>query len=210
MVAMNFKNLETPHTCRDCGEDDITKFRTNLRAKNGIQPLCTTCMVKHIRAGIANIKASARSHGRLKGSVVAKTTATQPNTTVKASTPVTMPMAASVSNTPVFVTLGDFDVALSSISLVDKSNPNYVDVVLNIHEMNQQGIVTAKTFRLFAHERDTFLSSYSVATGKPMTDTREIERLKAENAALKRDNDTALQLAQEAQAKVNALKAALN
>jgi hypothetical protein len=91
--------------------------------------------------------------------------------------------------------------------LVDKSNPNYVDVVLNIHEMNQQGVVTAKTFRLFANERDTFLNSYSVATGKPITDTREIERLKAENAALKRDNDTALQLAQEAQATVNKMRA---
>ena len=210
MVAMNFKNLETPHTCRDCGEDDITKFRANLRAKNGLQPLCATCMGKHMRAGITTPKAATRPHRRMKGSVAAKTTAAQPSATASRSTPIAMPVAAPVSNAPVFVTFGDFDLALSSISLVDKSNPNYVDVVLNIHEMNQQGIVTAKTFRLFAHERDTFLSSYSVATGKPMTDTREIERLKAENAALKRDNETALQLAQEAQAKVNALKSALN
>jgi hypothetical protein len=209
MVAMNFKDLDTPHTCRDCGEDDITKFRANLRAKNGLQPLCATCMGKHMRAGLTTPKPLARPRGRSKGSVAAKTTA-QPSATASVSTPIAMPVAAPVSNAPVFVTFGDFDVALSSVGLVDKSNPNYVDVVLNIHEMNQQGVVTAKTFRLFANERDTFLNSYSVATGKPITDTREIERLKAENAALKRDNDTALQLAQEAQARVNALKAALN
>ena len=210
MVAMNFKDLETPHTCRDCGEDDITKFRTNLRAKNGIQPLCTTCMVKHMRAGIANLKASARPHGRLKGSVVAKTTATQPNTTVKASTPVTMPMAAPVSNAPVFVTLGDVDVALSSVALVDKTRADAVEVVLNVHEVGAQGHVVAKTFRLIGDDRIAFLNSYSVATGKPITDTREIERLTAENARLQRDNEAALSLAQEMQAKMNALKSVLN
>ena len=208
MVAMNFKDLETPHTCRDCGEDDITKFRTNLRAKNGIQPLCTTCMGKHMRAGLTTPKPLARQRGRPKGSVAAKNT---PSTTASVATPVAIPVAAPVSsNSPVFVSLGDVDVALSSVALVDKTRADAIEVVLNVHEVGAQGHVVAKSFVLRGAERDSFLGSYSVATGKPITDTREIERLKAENAALKRDNETALQLAQEAQARVNALKAALN
>lgn len=211
MVAMNFKDLDTPHTCRDCGETDITKFRANLRAKNGLQPLCATCMGKHMRAGITTPKAATRPHRRMKGSVAAKTTAAQPSATASRSTPVAIPVAAPVSsNAPVFVSLGDVDVALSSVALVDKTRPDAIEVVLNVHEIGAQGYVVAKVFQLSGAERDTFLGSYSVATGKPITDTREIERLKAENAALKRDNETALQLAQEAQARVNALKAALN
>lgn len=211
MVAMNFKDLDTPHTCRDCGETDITKFRANLRAKNGLQPLCATCMGKHMRAGITTPKAATRPHRRMKGSVAAKTTAAQPSATASRSTPVAIPVAAPVSsNAPVFVSIGDVDVALSSVALVDKTRPDAIEVVLNVHEVGAQGHVVAKSFVLRGVECDSFLGSYSVATGKPITDTREIERLKAENAALKRDNETALQLAQEAQAKVNALKAALN
>lgn len=210
MVAMNFKDLDTPHTCRDCGETDITKFGGNLRAKNGLQPLCATCMGKHMRAGITTPKAATRPHRRMKGSVAAKTTAAQPSATASRSTPIAMPVAAPVSNAPVFVTFGDFDVALSSVALVDKTRADAIEVVLNVHEVGAQGHVVAKSFVLRGAERDSFLGSYSVATGKPITDTREIERLKAENAALKRDNETALQLAQEAQARVNALKAALN
>ena len=210
MVAMNFKNLETPHTCRDCGEDDITKFRANLRAKNGLQPLCATCMGKHMRAGITTPKAATRPHRRMKGSVAAKTTAAQPSATASRSTPIAMPVAAPVSNAPVFVTLGDVDVALSSVALVDKTRADAVEVVLNVHEVGAQGHVVAKTFRLIGDDRIAFLNSYSVATGKPITDTREIERLTAENARLQRDNEAALSLAQEMQAKMNALKSVLN
>lgn len=201
------------HSCRDCGETDIAKFRHNIKAKNGLQPLCNKCMSVHMLRGkggfvMPKTETVKRQHGRPRGSVAAKNTA---STTASVATPVAIPVAAPVSsNSPVFVSLGDVDVALSSVALVDKTRADAIEVVLNVHEVGAQGHVVAKSFVLRGVERDAFLGSYSVATGKPITDTREIERLMAENAALKRDNETALQLAQEAQARVNALKAALN
>ena len=204
------------HSCRDCGETDITQFRRNVKAKNGLQPLCTKCMTAHVLKGVFAHRGKPefqpvqpkRPRGCPRGSVATKT---MPSATASTSTPIAMPLVAPVSNNaPVFVSLGDVDVALSSVALVDKTYADAIEVVLNVHEVGAQGHVVAKSFVLRGVERDSFLGSYSVATGKPITDTREIERLKAENAALKRDNETALQLAQEAQAKVNALKSALN
>lgn len=203
--------------CRTCGKskDFDADFSGNKNTPDKKQPDCRKCIGAKITAArLANKKANEFFHNAntKPARVSAKAKPTQPTATASVATPVAIPVAAPVSsNAPVFVSLGDVDVALSSVALVDKTLSNgSIEVVLNVHEVNPQGYVVAKVFQLSGAERDTFLGSYSVATGKPITDTREIERLKAENAALKRDNETALQLAQEAQARVNALKAALN
>lgn len=202
--------------CRTCGKskDFDADFSGNKNTPDRKQPDCRKCIGAKITAArLANKKANEFFHNAKTNPVrvSAKAKPTQPTTTASVATPVAIPVAApATSNAPVFVSLGDVDVALSSVALVDKTRADAIEVVLNVHEVGAQGHVVAKSFVLRGVERDAFLGSYSVATGKPITDTREIERLRAENAALKRDNETALQLAQEAQARVNALKAALN
>ena len=134
------------------------------------------------------------------------------------ATEYTVPSNATPQNTPMFVQVGVYDINLASVALVDKSNLNWIDVVLSVHDMNREGHITARVISLTGADRDAFLASYQIAIGKPPTELFDkLTALEHANADLVRDNtrliaerDAAMQLAEELENRRKKLIAALS
>ena len=212
-------------TCKTCGlsKDSEKDFGANVKSPSGKQASCRTCMGKAMMRGREK---NAAKFARAADAIVHASKSNANNGTGSAAkqkvkpvaTEYTVPSNSTPQNTPLFVQVGVYDINLASVALVDKSNPNWVDVVLSVHDMNREGHITARVISLMGADRDAFLASYQQAIGKPPTELLDkLTALKHANADLVRNNtrliaerDAAMQLAEELENKRKKLIAALS
>ncbi len=212
------ETLRELKVCKTCGLlKDADDFGNNVKSPTGKQASCRMCMGKAMIQGRqrANDKYGHQStNGTHKPVAVAKRK-TKP---AIITTEYTVPSNTTPQVAPMFVQVGVYDINLTSVALVDKSNPNWIDVVLSVHDMNREGHITARVISLTGADRDAFLASYQQAIGKPPTELLDrLATLEKSNADLALDNkrliaerDAAMQLAEELESKRKKLIAALS
>ena len=219
------ETLQELKVCKTCGlkKDAEIDFGNNVKSPSGKQASCRVCMGKVMLQG--RQRASAK-FARAVDNIVHVSNSNANNGTRSAAKQKVKPVAANYTvpsnstpqNTPLFVQVGVYDINLTSVALVDKSNPNWIDVVLSVHDMNREGHITARVISLTGADRDAFLASYQQAIGKPPTELLDrLTALEHANADLVRDNtrliaehDAAMQLAEELESKRKKLIAALS
>lgn len=245
--------------CRSCGvPKSRADFGKCVTTANKLQPNCRTCQGALMLAGklrkgtnitirtadinrvnsVSPTLASVRPKKvRANGDLRAK----YAKPTVKPSAPsisipsvqaspsvIVPPTAAPERSQSQFINVGTMLVNVSNIAFVD-STGDAVEVVLNVHDMNRQGVVTARVFSLTGIERDLFMAQLSIVSGQPVVDfsnkvadlTAKLDRVSAELVdatikignlesvrdellqdveALKVERDAAMQLASELEA----------
>jgi hypothetical protein len=185
-----------------------TDFYTSSVNKTGRQSYCIKCM-KELDAIKRDKKIAAREAAKV---VVQELVAEAEQTALA----VPEPQASQdvrvetrhVTMVPAFARAGTMILNLSNVALIDDTDPNRIEVVLNIHDINKDGTQHPRAFEVKGQDAYALRTAIQSIMGND-EQIQHMARLikRVEDAA--RNESTALELASAAERSSEAVKAAI-